>query len=147
VDPIRRLRQHNGEIKGGARTTARHQQHNWIMPVYIYGFVSKTRGLHFEHVWKRGKTVSSAKKIRGTNGKYLAPGFIRRRERLIQILRVNDQITDGKLMALQKVLSREHGENNPLTIHWPWSLIDLWIQHYSINEWIVPIRFEVDMNM
>ena len=39
VDPRRRLRQHNGEIKGGASATRLGRP--WEMLVYVYGFADQ----------------------------------------------------------------------------------------------------------
>ena len=49
VDPARRLRQHNGEISGGARATSgRH----WARRFLIGGFADERAALRFEWRWK-----------------------------------------------------------------------------------------------
>lgn len=49
VDPARRLRQHNGEICGGARATAgRH----WRRRFLVGGFADERAALRFEWRWK-----------------------------------------------------------------------------------------------
>lgn len=50
VDPDRRLRQHNGEIKGGARATAR-KGPSWKRVCFVGPF-EKIPALKFEWRWK-----------------------------------------------------------------------------------------------
>ena len=52
VDPDRRLRQHNGALKGGARATSR-VPGGWYRVCYLKGFESKREALRFEWWWKR----------------------------------------------------------------------------------------------
>jgi len=49
VDPARRLRQHNGEISGGARATKGRQ---WRRHFLVGGFVDERAALRFEWRWK-----------------------------------------------------------------------------------------------
>ncbi len=49
VDPDRRLRQHNGELSGGARAT--HGRH-WKRVFLIGGFSEEREALRFEWRWK-----------------------------------------------------------------------------------------------
>lgn len=49
VDPDRRLRQHNGELAGGARRTSGLQ---WKRALYVGGFPDWTAALQFEWAWK-----------------------------------------------------------------------------------------------
>ena len=49
VDPDRRLRQHNGELSGGARRTSGLQ---WKRALYVGGFPDWTAALQFEWAWK-----------------------------------------------------------------------------------------------
>lgn len=49
VDPDRRLRQHNGEISGGARAT--HGRH-WSRRFLVAGFTDERDALRFEWRWK-----------------------------------------------------------------------------------------------
>ena len=51
VDVDRRLRQHNGEISGGARATARGK--GWTRVCHIVGFPDEKSALQFEWRWKQ----------------------------------------------------------------------------------------------
>ena len=56
LDPTRRLRQHNGEIKGGAKKTTRSRP--WRMVCVVGGFPDQGAALRFEWRWQhtaRGK--------------------------------------------------------------------------------------------
>ena len=49
-DPAHRLRQHNSELKGGAKATKGHQ---WTQAFYVSGFPDWSNTLQFEWAWKR----------------------------------------------------------------------------------------------
>lgn len=70
IDPARRLKQHNGELKyGGAMRTSRHRP--WQMVAIIHGFASKTQALQFEWAWQN-PFKSSALKVHGQRSDALA---------------------------------------------------------------------------
>ncbi|GBG62539.1 hypothetical protein CBR_g31178 [Chara braunii] len=70
VNPIRRLRQHNGSIKSGARQTR--MRRPWEMVLVVYGFQKQTQALRFEWAWKHPrKSVAvreAAKAVRARAG-------------------------------------------------------------------------------
>jgi predicted GIY-YIG superfamily endonuclease len=51
VDPDRRLRQHNGALKGGARATRRCRE--WKRVLLVQPFPEQRDALQFEWMWKR----------------------------------------------------------------------------------------------
>ncbi|EDQ88769.1 uncharacterized protein MONBRDRAFT_8836 [Monosiga brevicollis MX1] len=51
TDPVRRLRQHNSEIGGGAVRTTR-AKGSWDMAAIVYGFPNKVAALRFEWAWQ-----------------------------------------------------------------------------------------------
>jgi len=65
----RRLRQHNGEIKGGARCTTRACAAGalWTPIHFAVGFIDKSQALSFEWWWK-----FKSRKLRGENKRKLA---------------------------------------------------------------------------
>ena len=53
VNPLRRIRQHNGLIKGGARKTK--SKRPWAFVALVHGFQSQVEALQFEWAWQHPK--------------------------------------------------------------------------------------------
>ncbi|PWY79629.1 structure-specific endonuclease subunit slx1 [Aspergillus heteromorphus CBS 117.55] len=53
--PARRLAQHNGDSKGGARKTAKDDRRPWEMVLLVEGFTSRVAALQFEWAWQNPK--------------------------------------------------------------------------------------------
>lgn len=62
IDIDRRLRQHNGELSGGARATSRGS--GWTRVCHVVGFPDESAALQFEWRWKKlSRKESSSKPI------------------------------------------------------------------------------------
>lgn len=67
-DPIKRLRQHNGEKPGGAKYTRRYRP--WKHKLIVCGLRNQTEGLQFEWAWKhpyRTRFLKGIKKPKSTD--------------------------------------------------------------------------------
>lgn len=68
IDPYRRLRQHNGEITGGAKYTRYGKP--WVLICYISGFPDKITALQFE--WRNHHPLKKwGKRIPGVKGRLI----------------------------------------------------------------------------
>jgi predicted GIY-YIG superfamily endonuclease len=93
-----RLRQHNGEIIGGAKYTTAGRP--WQIVCYVGGFTTRNEALRFEwrmHHWKINKKFNGQVSLKGLNRRY----------QLLEIL-----INSGKWRKDQPI------QNNLLTIFW-----------------------------
>lgn len=62
TDPMRRLRQHNREIRGGARAT-KHGAGQWQFVIYVTGFPNRSSACRFERLVKcRSKGIGGRQK-------------------------------------------------------------------------------------
>ena len=100
VDPNRRLRQHNGEIKGGAHTTRRYRDRfgDWDMRLCVYGFPTKVAALRFEWAWQN-------------------PHKSKRLRQIPPSVATNHQMA-AKLAVLSEMLVAPSWKRLPLTLQW-----------------------------
>lgn len=61
IDPLHRLKQHNGEITGGAVKT--HSKRPWEMVLVVWGFPTNKLALKFEWCWQHPTESKSLKNI------------------------------------------------------------------------------------
>jgi len=95
IDPDRRLRQHNGELSGGASAT---RGYIWRRVCCVEGFPSEGAALQFEWKWKNAtKTMH-------------APSSLARRKKALEYILSLDKTT------AKAIPYSEYDE--PLLIHW-----------------------------
>ncbi|KAI9363024.1 hypothetical protein DFJ73DRAFT_546384 [Zopfochytrium polystomum] len=97
-DPLRRIRQHNGGIVGGAKKTVRDRP--WEMAVVVHGFPNKYAALQFEWAWQNPH--------KSRHFKVAAEGLYSASRR--------DQRIDVKLMALVDMLNVDQFVRWPITV-------------------------------
>ncbi|KZT08098.1 uncharacterized protein LAESUDRAFT_649754 [Laetiporus sulphureus 93-53] len=68
VNPLRRIRQHNGEITCGAARTRRGRP--WVMQMLVHGFPSRIAALQFEWAWQH---PWRSRHLRGEHGQRIFP--------------------------------------------------------------------------
>ncbi|KAH0791963.1 structure-specific endonuclease subunit SLX1 [Histomonas meleagridis] len=61
VNPPHRLKQHNGEIVGGAFKT--HSKRPWEMTIVVYGFSTRKHALRFEWTWQHPTESKNLKHV------------------------------------------------------------------------------------
>ncbi|OJJ53906.1 hypothetical protein ASPSYDRAFT_124322, partial [Aspergillus sydowii CBS 593.65] len=76
-DPARRLAQHNGLSKGGARKTANDKRRPWEIVMVVEGFTSNIGALQFEWAWQHpAATRHLTSKVSDENGELKGKGDI-----------------------------------------------------------------------
>jgi structure-specific endonuclease subunit SLX1 len=97
TDPWRRLRQHNGELCGGARATR--QNRPWRLHTVVGGFVEWRDALRFEWAWKHRPCR-----------RRVARGVHERAQRSIDLLRAQPHLTLERVRDSAFVHHRENDD-------------------------------------
>lgn len=63
TDPKRRLKQHNGILKGGGKYTRRYRP--WKLKIIIKGFKNGKQARQFEYAWKHPSKSRFLKNVKG----------------------------------------------------------------------------------
>jgi len=87
VNPNRRLKQHNKELKGGAKYTSKYS--NWNYLFIIEGFKTKQEALQCE--WK----------LKHPNNKYIS-SYKKRIENLNKIFKIGNKFTSNTINSIEK---------------------------------------------
>lgn len=114
VNPDRRLRQHNGDIKGGARYTRGGRP--WRRVCYIDGFQNQQQALQFEWRWKHlsssGGRIKRLKKYGREREDVGVRGHASMKRRINALI---------KLFNLERYTSNAPPASSiPLILHWEW---------------------------
>lgn len=102
VDPRRRLRQHNGDLCGGARAT---RGRRWTHLAVVAGFQTQQQGLQFEWAWK---FWTRKRRWRGPTGR------VRALHHVLQKPRWTRQAPDAASVPLRVVLRDRDGGGRKL---------------------------------
>ncbi|KAL0080729.1 hypothetical protein J3Q64DRAFT_1705886 [Phycomyces blakesleeanus] len=105
-DPIKRLRQHNGEITQGAKKTTPYRP--WEMVMLVYGFPSNLCALAFENAWQHPLESRHLKRSKCYANKDNAFGMSSKQHANLLL---------SKMRAVHDVLSTKPFSRWPLNIH------------------------------
>lgn len=115
IDVNRRLRQHNKEIKGGARATGSRvsKGETWRRVCYVSGFPDWTSALQFEWRWKQISRVISKKNtpLKNSNLHRYKNPLHKRLYALDSLLSLNQSTTKAILFKEWEIPPHIHWEN------------------------------------
>lgn len=104
-DHAKRLRQHNSEIKGGAKTTTRLKgKGTWSPLFHICGFETSRQALQFEWAMKHRKPPKRFGVVSNTRG---VKGRIRQLEYLLSLGRLNKEFEFAHYIRVECFMNRE----------------------------------------
>ena len=102
-DDTRRLRQHNSEIKGGARYTTR-KKGTWSPLFHVCGFADKSQAMQFEWSMKHRKPPKRFGVSTNTRG---VAGRVRQLEYLLSLGRVSKKYVFAHTIRVRCYMDRE----------------------------------------
>ncbi|GMM32611.1 endonuclease [Martiniozyma asiatica (nom. inval.)] len=142
-NPLRRLRQHNGDLTAGAYKTRRRGYRPWRMILYLSGFPSGISALQFEHAWQHVETTRylNKKKVDARKGHF--SGAIHPIKRKKGGPSAGGKSITDKLSNLIKLITNEGFSRYQLTLNiFDLRIISLWKKLFepgdvnvSFNEW------------
>jgi predicted GIY-YIG superfamily endonuclease len=109
VDPWHRLRQHNGELCGGAKYTRRARP--WDLRIVVSGFRDWSEALRFEWAWKHGPCRRRV--VRGVNARVRRSGelVVARAHLSLRDFGHTNSVHDGEKNGEQrKATSADHSD-------------------------------------
>ncbi|TPX30494.1 hypothetical protein SmJEL517_g05956 [Synchytrium microbalum] len=107
-NPLRRIRQHNGETAGGAKKTEKKRP--WEMALVVHGFPTKFAALQFEWAWQN-------------------PHYSRHFERGEYTRGGKNRLLPAKLIVMADMIGRKPWNRWPLTLHF-----NNWQVHATYNQ-------------
>lgn len=112
-DPITRLKQHNGQLVGGAKET--NKDRPWKLVCCLSGMPNHQQGLIWEWAWQNRKL---ARKPKGNK----TPKYIYRLTQLISLDQVTSNAYPSRYIHLSLYINQEYWplfQNLPITLHHP----------------------------
>lgn len=122
VNPLRRIRQHNGEISAGAKRT--HKCRPWEIAVVVHGFPNKHAALQFEWHWQHPRDSKKYAVVKQTDPKFGRGNGVKSKLKIMSVL-----LTQPPFNAQALGVHFPHQETSILTkcsVPTSWGSLDQW---------------------